>query len=142
MGVSFRSKKSFGERIEYWIAGEMLKEGMDVYLPTVDDMGIDMVVRRKDKTFIEVQVKARSEDAKQGLLFAALKPFPVRENYFFIFYAEAVNTKWIFSSKELDKEAGTNKTGENKGKRNIALGKKFDKYIATNFDRLEEYKGG
>ena len=43
MGVSFRSKKAFGERIEHWIAGEMLKEGLDVYLPTVDDMGVDML---------------------------------------------------------------------------------------------------
>ena len=31
-------------------------------MPLVDDKGIDIIVRRKDGTFIEVQVKARSKD--------------------------------------------------------------------------------
>ncbi len=141
MGVSFRSKKSFGERIEHWIMGEMLKEGMDVYLSTVDDRGVDMVVRNENGIFIEVQIKARSEDAKKDMLFNT-KPFIARKNYFFIFYAEGRNIKWIFSSKELDAEAETNKTGKNKGERSIILVERFDKYIATNFDRLKEYKGG
>ena len=36
-GRSFRSSAGFGRRIEYWIIGRMLKEGMDVYVPFVDD---------------------------------------------------------------------------------------------------------
>jgi len=33
----------------------MLKEGIDVYFPLIDDNGIDAVIRRPDGTFIEVQ---------------------------------------------------------------------------------------
>ena len=44
----------------------MLKEGLDVYTPMVDDMGIDAVVRKSDGTFLEVQIKARSEEVKFG----------------------------------------------------------------------------
>ena len=36
----------------------MLKEGLDVYTPMVDDMGIDAVVRKFDGTFLEVQIKS------------------------------------------------------------------------------------
>ncbi len=136
MEGGFRNSVAFGERIEYLLVGEMIGEGLDVYRPVTDNMGIDAVIRRKDGTFIEVQIKARSKDAKQGTLFT-LKAFQARRSYFFIFYAEGINTKWIFSSKELDAEAVTNKTGKHEGKRSITLGKRFDKYIATNFDRLK-----
>lgn len=50
----------------YWVAGLMIKEGLDVYMPLVDDKGIDMVVRREDGTLMEVQVKARSKDVVIG----------------------------------------------------------------------------
>ena len=46
--------------MEYWIIGLMLKEGLDVYVPMVDDDAIDAVVKRPDGRFIEVQIKARS----------------------------------------------------------------------------------
>ena len=39
----FRHAAGFGKRIEYSIIAEMLKEGMDVYVPLVDDNGIDAV---------------------------------------------------------------------------------------------------
>jgi len=34
--------------MEYWIIGRMLKEGLDVYVPLVDDFGIDAIIRKKD----------------------------------------------------------------------------------------------
>jgi len=40
-GKTFRSTAGFGKRIEYWIIGRMLKEGMDVYVPLVDDHAVD-----------------------------------------------------------------------------------------------------
>jgi hypothetical protein len=52
----FRRSAGFGKRIEFWIIGQMLKEGLDVYVPLVDDMAIDAVVRRADGSFIEVQI--------------------------------------------------------------------------------------
>ena len=30
-----------GRRIEYWLISRMLREGLDVYIPLVDDFGID-----------------------------------------------------------------------------------------------------
>ena len=46
--------------MEYWIIGQMLKEGLDVYVPIVNDDATDAVVKRPDGSFIEVQIKARS----------------------------------------------------------------------------------
>lgn len=74
MSISFRHSAAFGKRIEYYIVGLMLKQGLDVYLPLVDDDAIDAVVKRPDGSFVEVQIKARSKDCKFGdaALFAAL----------------------------------------------------------------------
>jgi len=44
MASPYRHTAGFGERIEYWIIGRMLKEGLDVYVPLVDDDAIDAVV--------------------------------------------------------------------------------------------------
>ena len=56
------------------MVGKMLMEGLDVYLPLVDDHGVDCVIKRENGTFIEVQIKARSRDVAPGdaALFAAI----------------------------------------------------------------------
>jgi hypothetical protein len=89
MAISFRHTSGFGRRIEYWIIGRMLKEGLDVYVPLVDDFGIDAVIRKKDNQFIEVQIKARSATVAPGdaALFAAIVHEQIRENYYFVFIA-------------------------------------------------------
>lgn len=153
MSIAFRHSAGFGKRIEYWVAGLMLKEGIDVYMPLIDDNGIDAVVRRDDGTFIEVQIKARSKDVVMGdaALFAALT-HEVRQNYYFVFYSERLETFWIMSSDEFVKESIQNKSGKNVGKRSIWFNgkrknketgeytehchKRFKKYVAINFQRL------
>jgi len=105
------------------------EEGLDVYVPLVDDDAIDAVVKRTDGSFITVQIKARSMDVIEGdaALFAAI-PHELRENYWFIFYSERMDTTWIMTSKEFITEAVQNKTGKNKGKRSIWFnGTKRDK---------------
>lgn len=47
MTKTFRHSAGFGKRMEHWIVGRMLKEGLDVYLPLVDDDAIDAVIRKK-----------------------------------------------------------------------------------------------
>jgi hypothetical protein len=149
----FRHAAGFGKRIEYWIIGEMLKEGLDVYVPLVDDDAIDAVIRRNDGTFITVQIKARSKDVidRDGALFAAI-PHELRENYWFVFYSERMDMKWIMTSDEFIEESDQNRSGKNKGKRSIwfnggkrdkASGKtieyckkRFEKYIARDYARL------
>ncbi|GAJ07549.1 unnamed protein product [marine sediment metagenome] len=146
-GKTFRHNAGFGKRIEYYVISKMLKEGLDVYIPLIDDFGIDAVVRKKDGFFVELQIKARSKDVLFGdaALFAAITHEP-RNNYYFIFYSERLDKTWILSSEEFIKEAVQNKTGKNAGKRSIWFNgrntknqtehpyPRFDKYLHTNFD--------
>ena len=149
MSLSFRHSAAFGKRIEYYIVGLMLKEGLDVYLPMVDDDAIDAVVKKPDRSFVEVQIKARSKTVTFGdaALFAALT-HEYRPNYWFVFYSERMDKTWILSSREFIKESNQNKQGKNIGKRSIWFnGKKtkdktehvkpqFEKYLVTSFDRI------
>lgn len=154
MALPFRNSAGFGKRMEYWIIGRMLKEGLDVYVPLVDDDAIDAVIRREDGSFITVQIKARSKNVIPGdaALFAAI-PHELRDNYWFVFYSERMDMTWIMTSEEFIKESVQNKTGKNKGKRSIWFnGRKtdrktkkvteyckpqFEKYIAHDFIRLK-----
>ena len=56
MSIAFRHSAGFGKRIEYWIVGLMLKQGLDVYLPLVDDDAIDEVVKRPYGSFVQIQI--------------------------------------------------------------------------------------
>ena len=80
--MNYRTSASFGKRIEFWLIGEMLKQGLDVYIPLVDDKSIDVIVRRPDGSFTEVQIKARSQEVAEGdaALFAAIT-HESRDNY-------------------------------------------------------------
>ena len=120
MAKSFRSSAGFGKRMEYKLVGDMLMEGLDCYLPLVDDHGVDCVIKKSDGTFIEVQIKARSKTVKDGdaALFAAIY-HDYTPNFYFVFYSERLDSMWIMSSEEFLKECVTNKTGKNTGKRSI-----------------------
>ncbi|MDR0472490.1 MAG: hypothetical protein LBH43_02295 [Treponema sp.] len=146
----FRHSAGFGKRIEYYVISLMLKEGLDVFLPMIDDDAIDAVVKRPNGKYVEIQIKARSKDVAFGDagLFAAIE-HEYRENYWFIFYSERVdNSIFIMSSKEFIKEAVQNKSGKNVGKRSIKFNGRnsktktehilpqFLKYKATDFNRI------
>lgn len=154
MGATFRHSAGFGKRMEYYLIGKMLMEGLDCYVPLVDDHGVDCVIKRKDGTFIEVQIKARSSSVTDGdaALFSAIT-HELTSNFYFVFYSERLeNTMWILFSEEFLSECVTNKTGKNAGKRSIwfngnrmdkGTGQKkeyckeqFKKYIATDFSRF------
>ncbi len=153
MGV-FRHNAGFGKRMEYYLIGLMLKEGLDCYVPLVDDDGIDLIIRKDDGTHVEVQIKARSNDVADGdaALFSALT-HEHRNNYYFVFYSERLDTMWIMSSEEFLEVCNTNKNGKNAGKRSIwfngnktdkATGNKkeyvypkYSQYIETNFERFK-----
>jgi hypothetical protein len=128
----------------------MLKEGLDIFLPMIDDNAVDAIVKKPNGKYVEVQIKARSNDVKFGdaALFSAIK-HEYRKNYWFVFYSERIdNIILIMSSKEFIKEAVQNKTGKNIGKRSIWFnGKntkekieyikpKFQKYVVKNFNRI------
>ena len=131
----------------------MLKQGLDVYLPLVDDDAIDAVIKRPDGTFIEVQIKARSSTVKlgDGALFAAIT-HELRPSYWFVFYSERLDTIWVISSAEFIREAVQNKTGTNVGKRSLWFNgtkknktsgvreeyvkERYLKYVCHDFSRL------
>ncbi len=148
MSNSFRSLAGFGKRMEYYFIGQMLREGLDCYVPLVDDHGVDCIVKKSDGTFIEIQIKARSKDVKQGdaALFAAIE-HTERANYYFVFYSERLDCMWILSSEEFLQECVTNKSGKNVGKHSIWFNgcrnnqeyckPKFDKYICNDFSRFK-----
>ena len=150
MKKTFRHSAGFGKRMEYWIIGQMLREGLDVYVPLVDDFGIDAVIRKENGQFIEIQIKARSNEIVFGdaALFAAIK-HSHRENYYFVFYSERMKKTWILSSSEFIQEANQNKNGKNKGKYVIWFNGRntkentehtkpqFKKYLSTNFDKFK-----
>lgn len=103
---------------------ELLKRGLDVYMTLVDDQQIDCVVRMEADShpvYIDVQVKARSADAKQPGTFAALTIRSPRPNFMFVFYSEAAGTYWVMPSLDVIQQATMNKAGVNKGKYTIVF---------------------
>lgn len=153
MGISFRHSAGFGKRMEYNLVGQMLMEGLDVYLPLVDDHGVDCVIKKEDGTFIEVQIKARSNEVAEGdaALFAAIT-HEKKDNFYFVFYSERLEMMWIWSSEEFLNEYVTNKNGKNAGKHRIWFNgkktdrktgekkeyckKQFEKYVAKDFSKF------
>jgi hypothetical protein len=90
----------------------------------VDDQQIDCVVRVEidsHPVYIDVQIKARSTDAKQPGTFAALMVRDPRRNFMFVFYSEGVDTYWVVPSLDLVQEATRNKEGTNAGKCSIVF---------------------
>lgn len=130
--MSYRNTASFGKRQEYSVVAELLKRGFDVYMTLVDDQGIDCVVRLDNKRYLDIQIKARSKDAKQWNVFAAMT-FKPRKNLYFIFYTEKNNTFWTIPSSRVKALGFTNKSGKNEGKVRLDLpkpefGDKADKF--------------
>ncbi len=145
MAISFRHSAGFGKRMEYNLVGKMLMEGLDVYLPLVDDHGVDCVIKKEDGTFIEIQIKARSTEVAFGdaALFAAIT-HELTPNYYFVFFSERLASMWILSSEEFLQECVTNKTGKNAGKHSIWFnGRKTDKKTGEKmeycYERFEKY---
>lgn len=150
MSKIFRHNAGFGKRMEYFVISKMLEQGLDVYIPLIDDNGIDAVIRKQDGSFVEVQIKARSKDVKFGdaALFAAITHIHL-SNYYFVFYSHRLDKTWILSSEEFIAEAVQNKSGKNIGKRSIWFNGKstknqsehprprFDKYLKENFEMFK-----
>jgi hypothetical protein len=140
---SFRNSAAFGKRMEYWIIGLLLKEGFDVFIPLVDDDGIDAIIRHSNGRKIELQIKARSGTVGFGAaaLFAALTHSEEREGYFFLFYSERLDTMWLMSSHDFIAAAVTNKSGKNIGKRSVWMnGKSTRKQVEHPKPRFDPWR--
>jgi hypothetical protein len=147
----FRHSASFGKRQEFSAIAELLKRGYDVYVTLVDDQQIDCIVRLEREPFpvyVDIQIKARSKNAKNPGTFAAMEIRKPRQNFFFIFYSEAANRHWIMPSLEVARLANRGKSGKAIGryrivftntsvKREVRPRPKWDKWM-DNFDLIEQ----
>jgi hypothetical protein len=135
MTASFRDTASFGKRQEFRVIAELLSRGFDVYIPLVDDIGIDCVLKIKDDRYIDVQIKARSSKAKTQYRFPGLK-INAKPNYYFIFYFESRNEYWTIPTLEL-----VNLCYCNKDKYDFAIPKKIDEQKRPELLRYINEKG-
>lgn len=73
---------------------ELQRRGFDLYMTPVDDQQIDCAVRLAETPprYIDVQIKARSKDAKNASTFSAMKMVDPRDSFVFIFYSEPCGT--------------------------------------------------
>ena len=119
----FRSSASFGKRQEYIAVAELLRRHFDVYMTLVDDQQIDCIIRLPGvpPSYIDVQIKARSNAARNASTFAAMEIREPRENFLFLFYSEVCNIYWIMPSLDVVGLASRNKSGKNVGKYSLVF---------------------
>ena len=137
--VAGNKSLKIGKRGELLVMARMLSEGFDVYIPWVDDHGVDAVVRWENGPFLQIQVKATGV----GIIFPATfntgglaKDGPG----FFVFYSEEWKTMWIMSRDEVHKHRNNNghidcfvqRKGEQVPKPEL------ERFKAESFDRLKE----
>lgn len=139
--------QNLGKATEMRVSSMLLSENRELYLPAVDDHGVDMIVRTKDfrpgdgtkpehYEFQEVQVKSASDG---GLFVFSCSPRP---NYWFVFYITSLDTMWLINSQDVSALSSINVKGKSIGKHslNLRAGKreryKQPKFIINNFNNL------
>ncbi len=128
-----KGTKAFGKGVEHLIMAKLMKEGFDVYLTLIDDIGIDCIIRLSKTRYLDIQIKASSKDATQPYNFGGIAVKNIRDNYFFIFYVEPADKFWVIPSLDFPKLFGkTTKEGIHKGKFNVNMprlkGKKYKQF--------------
>lgn len=145
----YNRKQSLGTSIELLITSQLLDEGREVWVPTVDDHGVDLLVKTRNVIqgnrtlaehfdFQEIQIKS----VKNGGLFVFSCKNP-RPNYWFIFFVKEKGTYWLINSLDLvNNIAYMNKSGGNVGKYTAPLSTKekinakYSKYIVKDFNKI------
>jgi len=67
-----------GRYAEYFVKMEFAMHGFDIYMPEIDDKGIDFVVRKDENTYYDVQVK--STRLLKNYIFITKDKFRLRPN--------------------------------------------------------------
>ena len=141
--------QNLGKSTEMLVTSMLLAENREVYLPAVDDHGVDLIVRSRtcedgnaesqaQEEFQELQVKSVST----GGLFAAIKCEKPRQNYWFVFYIKDIDKMWLINSIEFVKLSSRNSQGKNIGKYTLDLKPakrtpiKQPQYLITDFSKL------
>ena len=140
----------FGRSTEHLVISKFLGEGREVYVPLVDDHGVDLIVVTKDSctnlgqlaAYQEIQVKSKAEDG----LFAAIPCPNPRAHYWFIFYIRDLDTFWLINSEDFVRLASKNLKGKHVGtyslqlasktKTGLKIQSKYKEYIVTDFSKV------
>ena len=72
-----------GKSAEFLVFAELLKRDADLYLPIVD-IGIDAIIKKKDGTYLQIQVKSTEADEQAGYFNVDDINEHPKENYFII----------------------------------------------------------
>lgn len=81
-----------GKSSEYAVAGQLIRHGLDVYLPCVDDQAIDLVLRTEDGKgirYYDIQVKS----VKGYNRIVGLKPLRNRQDKYILVIHYRHNSK-------------------------------------------------
>lgn len=116
----------FGKYCEHKIFAELLKKDFDIYLPIVDDKGVDCIIRNNNGSHIDIQIKGRQP--RWIFNFGIVKP---RKNYFFILFPPDQEIYIIPSIKISEWLKGRRKLGFNN-----TLKKELESKYKNNFDLL------
>ena len=141
--VSIPSRLKTGKRAELMVMAQMLAEGLDVYIPLVDDHGVDAIVQWKNGPFLQVQVKATGKDNKHPASFSIGNSSNREGKVFFALYSGHFDTWWVMPSRVVYEHARGAGSGAISIKLAILKGKRWKKdtmfsgYEAHNFDILK-----
>src|SRR3989338_4679681 len=88
-----------GKGYEHEVCGTLIEEGFDVYIPTVDDQGIDGIIRVKERSktkYYDFQVKGGKEWNRIRCHISKLHPGMI---LFLYSYGETGGKKiiWLFN---------------------------------------------
>lgn len=133
----------YGVSVEHRVMSWLLKEEREVYVPLVDDSGVDLIVRSREGAaheFQELQIKS----LREGGLFAAISCPNPRPNYWFVFYSGVQGLFWLINSMTFVTIASRNSdTCKNAGKYSLSLTVKGGnarpataEYLITDFSQL------
>ncbi|MCK4417768.1 MAG: hypothetical protein KAV99_06335 [Candidatus Latescibacteria bacterium] len=88
-----------GKSAEYFVFSELIERGADVYLPAVD-IGTDAIVRRKDGSYLEIQVKATETPIMAGCFNVYNLDYDARKSFFIVGVdlSQQPPEAWIFPS--------------------------------------------
>ena len=128
MGITSQQNGKLGE---LWVFGKLLAAGVNVYLPLVDEEGIDAIIRRSDRRLLEIQVKSTRAKDQAGYFNAYLEP---REDFFVVCVDLSLLDEtpsqppevWIFPSKVFANQEYS--TLSKKGEYRLALASRSRKH--------------
>ena len=74
-------KGKFGE---LWVFGKLLDKGVNVYQPLVDEEGVDAIIRKKDSSLLEIQIKSTRAEGQAGYFNVNENKLHPKDNLFVV----------------------------------------------------------